>query len=136
MPVSLQELSPKPDFEAIDSAQNRVPKLAVRGRDQPSPVVATTVPTIAPPTPTSARPPFNEEDSKDSLRSSDEGTLATPTNATSIAPWDTEKERKLEPRPATSQSDSFTTTTNERHSSEAAKQPFRQEVLRPLFPDK
>jgi hypothetical protein len=131
MPTALQDLSPKPDFDAIDSAQNRVPKLAVRGRGKPSPVVATTIPTIAPATPTSARPPFHEKDSKESVRSSDEGTLATPTSPTSVAPWDSEKERKYEPRPATSQSDSFTTGTNERHSSETAKQPFRQEVLHP-----
>jgi len=128
MPLSLQGLSPEPDFEAIDSAQNRVPKLAVRGRGKPSPVVATTIPTIAPPSPTSVRPAFKEKCSKESFRSSDEGTLATPTSPTSVAPWDLEKERKYEPRPATSHSDNFTTSTNERHSSEATKQPFRQEV--------
>jgi hypothetical protein len=137
MPVSLQELSPKPDFDATDTAQNRVPKLAVRGRDNPSPVASTTTPQIAPPTPTSVRPPCPEKDSKESIRSSDEGTLATPTSPASVAPWESEKEKpkyeprteKYEPRPATVQSNSFTTTTNERHSSDTVKQPFRQEVL-------
>jgi|SRR5271155_5660262 len=131
MPMSLQDLSPKPDFEAIDGAQNRIPKLAVRSRDNPSPIVAATTPQIAPPaTPTSVRPPFNEKASKESIRSSDEGTLATPTSSPSIAPWESEKEKpKYEPRPAAVQGNSFTTATNERHSSDAAKQPFRQEVL-------
>src|SRR5271170_2232792 len=136
MPMSLQELSPKPDFEAIDSAQTRVPKLAVRGRDNPSPVVSTTTPQTAPHAPTSVRPPFSEKDSKESIRSSDEGTLATPTSPTSVAPWESEKEKpkyeprteKYERRPSTAQSNSFTTSTNERHSSDSAKQPFRQEV--------
>jgi hypothetical protein len=130
MPVSLQELSPKPDFDAIDTAQNRVPKLAVRGRDNPSPVASTTTPQIAPPTPTSVRPPFPEKASKESIRSSDEGTLATPTSPASVAPWESENEKpKYEPRPATVQSNSFTTTTDERHPTDNAKQPFRQEVL-------
>ena len=130
MPVSLQELSPKPDFDAIDTAQNRVPKLAVRGRDNTSPIASTTTPQIAPLTPTSVRPPFPEKASKESIRSSDEGTLATPTSPASLAPWESENEEpKYEARPATVQSNSFTTTTNERHSSDTAKQPFRQEVL-------
>ena len=128
MPASLQELSPKPDFEAIDRAQIRVPKLGARGRDKPSSTVGTTTPPITPSAPTPTRSLFTEKDSKESLRSSDEGTLATPTNAPSVAPWDW-REKKSEQRPATAQSNSFTTSTNERHSFETSKQPFRQEVF-------
>ena len=125
MPPDLQELSPKPDFDAIDSAQNRVPKLAVRGRNDASPAVTTTTPaTLA------IANPINEKESKETIQSNDENTLSPPTPIGSIAPWEKEREKKYEPRQATTQSDSFiTTSTSERQFSDAAKQPFRYEVF-------
>ena len=129
MPLDLQDLSPKPDFETMESAQNRIPKLTVRGRTKASSVVPAAIPN------TSSIPyvtaPFSEKDSKESLRSSDDNTLSPPTPSsgpTSVAPWDKEKRNKRELMHATAYSDSFTTSTNERHSSETAKQPFRHEV--------
>ena len=112
MPDELQELSPKPDFEAIDTVQSRVPKLAVRGRAAATLVVG------------SSLTAFKGKDSKESLQSTDENTLSPP--SPNVAPWEAGA-RKFEPRPPTAHSQSFT-FTNERHSSDAGKQPFRQEV--------
>jgi hypothetical protein len=118
MPLDLQELSPKPDFDDTgDFAQKRIPKLAVRGRTDVSTPIAQSTPAV--------EASLNEKES----RSSDENTLAPSSPVTapnSIAPW--EKESKLEPRPSTNHSESFTTSTNERHSSDVSKQPFRHEV--------
>jgi hypothetical protein len=130
MPLELQELAPKPDLDATgESTQIRVPKLAVRGRsDGQSPTVASTTPSS--PTVTA----FTEKGSKESLRSSDDVTISPPslTSTTDVAPWEKEQsvvnEHKMEPRPATTHSASFTTSTNERHSSDVSKQPFRHEV--------
>lgn len=123
MPLDLQDLSPKPDFETIDSAQSRIPKLAVRGRTKASPGVTATTPSIL-----NFTVPFSEKDSKESLRSSGENTLSPPSPfgaPTTVAPWDKE-EKNFESRPTTTHSDSFTTSTSTR--SETLKQPFRQEV--------
>jgi hypothetical protein len=124
MPLDLQELSPKPEFDTIgESNVTRIPKLAVRGRSDASPTMNTTIPS----TPTTSS--VNE---KESLRSSDDGTLGppSPNNTSTIAPWEHSLERKTsrEPRSPTTLPEKLTTTTNDRHSSEAAKQPFRHEV--------
>ena len=126
MPVDLQELSPKPDFdETNEFTHKRVPKLAVRGRTDPQSLNGPSNETFAPAVAAS----LTEKES----RSSDENTLAPSspvTGTSSITPW--EKEHKLEPRPSTAHSESFATSTNERHSSDASKQPFRHEVY-PVF---
>lgn len=128
MPLDLQDLSPKPDFEAMESTQNRIPKLAVRGRTRTSHAVPTATPsTMSIPNITA---PFGKKDSKDTLRSTDENTLlplSPSVTPTTIAPWVME-EKMFEAGPTTAYSDSFTTSTNEHHSSETTKQPFRQEV--------
>jgi hypothetical protein len=123
MPHELQALSPNPDFDAVETAQNRIPKLAIRGRNNNgSPIVAGTTPTTLSPT-----TPFNQKESKETLRSNDENTLSPSTPISQVTPW--EKEKKYEPRPATTQSDSYnTTSTNQRYSCDTAKQPFRHEV--------
>jgi hypothetical protein len=115
MPLDLQGLSPKPDFENQAVTQRPIPNLVKRADG-------------APRSPNS--PFFNEKGS----RSSDEGTLAPssprdpPCN---VAPWEMGTEntgKKLQVRPATAQSDSSTYATNERNSAEVSKQPFRHEV--------
>jgi hypothetical protein len=123
MPRDLQALSPKPDFDAVETAQNRIPKLAVLGRNNNgSPMVAGTTPTTLSPT-----NPFNQKESKETLRSNDENTLSPSTLIGQVVPW--EKENKYESRPATIQSDSYnTTSTNQRYSCDTTKQPFRHEV--------
>lgn len=124
MPIDLQELSPKPDFdETGDFTQNRVPKLTVRGRTD---AVAPNTPSTNPSAPTVAES-LNEKDS----RSSDENTLAPSSSIgpSSVTPWDKGMvEHKLEARPSTAHSESFTSSTNGRHASDASKQPFRHEV--------
>jgi hypothetical protein len=140
MPLELQKLSPKPDFDVIaDPIQIRVPKLAVRDwADKRSPTIASTTP----PSPTQASYAGKENESKETLFYDDETpivphTPTSPANSTCVAPWETEapgtpgfaKERKFEPRPPTAHSSSFTVATNERHSSELLKQPFRGEVF-------
>src|SRR5271169_4460897 len=99
MPLDLQDLSPKPDFETMESSQNRIPKLTVCGRTKPSSVVPAAIPS------TSSIPnvtaPFSEKDSKESLRSSDENTLSPPSPSgapTTVASWDKEKGNKRELR--------------------------------------
>ena len=142
MPLDLQSLSPKPDFEALESAPTRIPKLAVRGRPE---VDSPTVASVTPSSPTS-KDWLNEKDKslfdeKESVNSSDDSTLPPPSSDSqsgAIAPWETatKKEHKYEPRgpttiPSRSPADpdgSFTTDTNNRHSSETARQPFRHEV--------
>jgi hypothetical protein len=125
MPLDLQELSPKPEFDTIgESNGTRIPKLAVRRRsDGASPAVNTTAPST---------PTVSSVNEKDSLRSSDDGTFGppSPNNTFTIAPWEQSLERKTsrEPRSPTTQPEKLATTTNDRHSSEAAKQPFRHEV--------
>jgi len=125
MPIELQELSPKPDFEAIDSAAARIPKLAVRGRTDP---LSQSISSITAP----ISPSFYDRERKGSLHSNDERTLLqpSPTVQSSIAPWETEK--KMDTLPATPQSDSFPPSANERQVSETVNQPFRHEV-RPTF---
>ena len=122
MPLDLQELSPKPEFDTIgDSNVTRIPKLAVRGQSDAG--MNTTIPST---------PTVSSVNEKDSLRSSDDGTLGppSPNNTSTIAPWEQSLERKTsrEPRSPTTHPEKLTTTTNDRHSSEAAKQPFRHEV--------
>jgi hypothetical protein len=120
MPRELQKLSPKPDSDAVETAQNRIPKVAVRGRNNNgSPMVAGTT--------FSSTNPFNQKESKETLRSSDENTLSPSTPNGQGAPW--EKENKYELRPATTQSNSYnTTSTDQRYSCDTTKQPFRHEV--------
>lgn len=119
MPLDLQELSPKPNFDdASDSAQKRIPKLAVRGRTDPSSRSGRTDDSSSPILEAAS---LDEKDS----RSSDEKTLSP----ASVAPWEKGPEHKFEPRPSTTHSESFTTSTNDRHSSDASKQPFRHEVF-------
>lgn len=120
MPIELQELSPRPDFDSVDVKKQRIPKLAVRGRpaDQPS-VAAMTTPTT---------PVFRgEKESKESLRSCDERTLSplSPNAQSMIAPLEKDE---FETRSSTTRSDGLSTTTKERLSSETANQPFRHEV--------
>ena len=123
MPLDLQELSPKPSFEDID-ASKRVPKLAVRGRHNASPVVVTTVPiTITP-------PEECQEGSKESLRSSDEKIITPPIPGipnTDVTSWE-EKVKKMEARSPFGRSASLTTGTSGRLSIDTARQPFRNEV--------
>jgi hypothetical protein len=115
MPLDLQDLSPKPDFENHAVTQRQIPNLVKRADSAPS----------SPNTPS-----FNEKRS----RSSDEGTLAPPSPGdapNNVAPWEkpTENEGKpLHATPAAPQSGSFTYATNERNSTEVSKQPFRDEV--------
>jgi len=119
MPLDVQKLSPKPDFEAID-APKRIPKLAVRGRPNASPTIPITV------TP----PDESAEGSRESLRSSDEKTITPPTPRTAntvVTPWE-EKEKKMEARTPSDRSDSLTTATNDRSSIDTTGQPFRREV--------
>jgi len=123
MPLDLQELSPKPNFEAID-APKRVPKLAVRGRPNAYPVALTTVPIIITP------PEECHEGSKESLRSSDEKTITAPVPGIpniDVTSWE-EKVKKMEARSPIGRSDSLSTDTNDRSSIDAARQPFRNEV--------
>jgi hypothetical protein len=124
MPRDLQELCPKPDFYAVETTQNRIPKLAVRGRNNNgSPMVAEMTLTTL-----STTNPFTQKQSKETLRSSDENTLSPSTPTVQGAPW--EKEKKYEPRPATTHSNSYnTTSTDRRHSDDTTKQPFRHEVF-------
>ena len=130
MPLELQELSPKPDFDAIaEASQPRVPKLAARRKSDGQ------FAAMAPPTPLSPTgTAFGEKGSKESLRSTDDATIYPPSPMTpAIAPWENEfpsavKGNKLETRIATTRSDSLTSATIESHSSDAAKQPFRDEV--------
>ena len=133
MPLDLQDLSPKPDFEAMESAQSRIPKLPVRGGTKASPVVPAATPSVP-----IVTAPFSEKHSKESLLSSGENTLSPPSPAaaaTAVTPWEKENEKKLEPRPVTACSDNFATSTNECHSCEIAKQPFRHEVHTVNFHD-
>lgn len=123
MPLDLQELSPKPKFEALD-----VPRLT--SRPAASPFIATAVPiTITPPA-------GSDTGSKDSLRSNDEKTItpSTPTTPhTVIAPWD-DKKSGMEARSATAKSEkSLVSDTNDRTSPDTAKQPFRHEVHIPCL---
>ena len=119
MPLDLQELSPKPNFDdAVEFTQKRIPKIAVRGRTDPS---SPSVSTNDSSSPIVAAASLNEKDG----RSSDEKTLSP----ASVTPWEKGPEHKLEPRPSTAHSESFTTSTNDRHSSDASKQPFRHEVF-------
>jgi hypothetical protein len=131
MPLDLQELSPKPNFEAMD-APKRIPKLAVRCKSGGSPDVVPVVPiTITPPA-------DSVNESSSSLRSSDEKTITPPTPTTPNAvatPWE-DKERKLEVRSAASVSDSTSEKTTDRASSESTRQPFRHEVYLPFCYDK
>jgi hypothetical protein len=124
MPLDLQELSPKPKLEALDAP--RIPRLTAR--TNASPVIASAVPiTITPPA-------GSDAGSKESLRWSDEKTIIPPTPTTPhtvIAPWDDTKSG-LEARTASAKSEkSLTSDTNDRTSSDTAKQPFRHEVNLP-----
>lgn len=119
MPRDLQELAPNPNFDDVgECAQKRIPKIAIRGRTAPS---SPSVRTNDSSSPIIATASLDEKDS----RSSDEKTLSP----ASVTPWEKGPEHKLEPRPSTTHSESFTTSTNDRHSSDASKQPFRHEVF-------
>jgi len=137
LPPDLQALSPKPDFQATNAAENapRIPKLAVRGKsdtDSPMSISVTPSPTIS--------QSMNEK--AGSIGSSEDVTLPPSPNENpgAIAPWEEEKRRahKYEARspvadpmrrPSAVPDESFTTATNDRHSSEMARQPFRHEVI-------
>jgi hypothetical protein len=136
MPQDLQELSPRPDLDSIDSAPTRIPKLGVRGRtEKDSPAVISVTPSIS-----TINQPLSEK--AESMRSSEEGTLppSPDEKAGAVAPWDhgeKKRENKYEPRspttasfrrPSTAHDESFTTATNGRYSTDAVKQPFRAEV--------
>jgi hypothetical protein len=124
MPLELQDLSPKPDFDALDAAQKRIPKLGVRGRCDGSPVATPAAP-FTPIVPA----PFTEKESKETLVSSNEGTLSppSPTSPTGVAPW--EKAKLPDMTPDTSN----TPTPDGRLSCEIAAQPFRPEVRLSTF---
>src|SRR5436190_2777607 len=102
MPLDLQELSPKLDLDAMGTGQTRIPKLAVRDRKNTTPAALDVSLLI------------NVKESKETLRSSDEKTLSLPSPTSQTAPWSKVRENKYEPRPATTQSDGLTTSTNER----------------------
>lgn len=122
MPLDLQELSPNPNLDdAVEFTQKRIPRIAVRGRTDPSSPSGRTNEYSSPIVGVAS---LDETDS----RSSDEKTLSP----ASVTPWEKGPDLKLEPRPTTAHSESFTTSTNERHSSDASQQPFRHEVFHRL----
>jgi len=130
MPQDLQALSPKPVWDVIGDAPTRIPKLAVRGRPAEKPQLSPTIVSVAPPSPSSGTP--SEKDSKETLRTSQDAPPFPPSPAAppaSIAPW---QAGKMEARPATTNSDSYSSTTVEKTvGPDAAKQPFRTEVFAP-----
>jgi Regulator of G protein signaling domain len=133
MPQDLQALSPKPDWDVIGDAPTRIPKLAIKSRPSEKSEPSPTIVPIAPPSPSSVTP--SEKDSRETLRTSHDVASFPPSPApppATIAPWQV---GKMEARPATTNSDSFSSTTIEKPvGPEAAKQPFRTEVLHSICP--
>jgi hypothetical protein len=119
MPLDLQMLSPTPDFEKSDHSTARQVRNFVR---------CDTASAALPVTPSVKPPTFNDKD--ESVRSSNEGTLAPSSpngdDASLIAPWD--KGNKAHGRPPTAESDDFTSAIHERNPNEVERQPFRNEV--------